>query len=68
MANFLCPAEVNRINKAVNTGLKFNEDTLVGCRNNTAGCPAADRGPLVEAALGALQGALGDWGSLRPPA
>lgn len=31
------------------------------------GCPAADRGPLVEAALGALQGALGDWGSLRPP-
>ncbi len=32
------------------------------------GCPAADRGPLVEAALGALQGALGDWGSLRPPA
>ncbi|MFT4108412.1 TetR/AcrR family transcriptional regulator [Propionicimonas sp.] len=32
------------------------------------GCPASDRGPLVEAALGALQGALGDWGSLRPPA
>lgn len=31
------------------------------------GCPAADRGPLVEAALGALEGALGDWGSLRPP-
>ncbi|MGC3995257.1 MAG: TetR/AcrR family transcriptional regulator [Propionicimonas sp.] len=31
-----------------------------------AGCPAADRAPLVEAALGALQGALGDWGSLRP--
>jgi AcrR family transcriptional regulator len=31
------------------------------------GCPDADRGPLVEAALGALQGALGDWGSLRPP-
>lgn len=30
-------------------------------------CPDADRGPLVEAALGALQGALGDWGSLRPP-
>lgn len=32
-----------------------------------AGCPADDRGPLVEAALGALQGGLGDWGSLRPP-
>lgn len=31
------------------------------------GCPASDRGPLVEAALGALEGALGDWGSLRPP-
>ncbi|MCB0912640.1 MAG: TetR/AcrR family transcriptional regulator [Propionibacteriaceae bacterium] len=31
------------------------------------GCPASDRGPLVEAALGALQGGLGDWGSLRPP-
>ena len=31
------------------------------------GCPDADRGPMVEAALGALQGALGDWGSLRPP-
>lgn len=30
------------------------------------GCPATDRGPLVEAALGALEGALGDWGSLRP--
>lgn len=29
------------------------------------GCPDADRGPLVESALGALQGALGDWGSLR---
>jgi AcrR family transcriptional regulator len=32
------------------------------------GCPDSDRSPLVEAALGALQGALGDWGSLRPPA
>jgi AcrR family transcriptional regulator len=32
------------------------------------GCPAADRAPLVEAALGALQGALGDWGSLRTTA
>lgn len=32
------------------------------------GCPASDRGPMVDAALGALQGALGDWGSLRPPA
>ncbi len=31
------------------------------------GCPADDRGPLVDAALGALEGALGDWGSLRPP-
>nr|NLI49887.1 TetR/AcrR family transcriptional regulator [Propionibacterium sp.] len=27
-----------------------------------AGCPEADRHPLVEAALGALEGALGDWG------
>lgn len=26
------------------------------------GCPAAARAPLVEAALGALEGALGDWG------
>lgn len=26
------------------------------------GCPEAERGPLVEAVLGALQGALGDWG------
>jgi AcrR family transcriptional regulator len=26
------------------------------------GCPAADRAPLVDAALGALEGALGDWG------
>lgn len=26
------------------------------------GCPAAERDALVEAALGALQGALGDWG------
>ncbi len=25
------------------------------------GCPEADRGPLVDAALGALEGALGDW-------
>ncbi len=25
------------------------------------GCPEAERWPLVEAALGALQGALGDW-------
>lgn len=32
------------------------------------GCPDADRGPLVDAALGALEGGLGDWGSLRPPA
>ncbi len=29
------------------------------------GCPSDDRGPLVEAALGALEGGLGDWGSLR---
>lgn len=27
------------------------------------GCPDDDRDPLIEAALGALQGALGDWGS-----
>ncbi len=27
-----------------------------------AGCPDADRHPLAEAALGALEGALGDWG------
>lgn len=27
-----------------------------------AGCPEDERGPLVDAALGALQGALGDWG------
>ncbi|HEX2704370.1 MAG TPA: hypothetical protein VHM65_01320, partial [Candidatus Lustribacter sp.] len=26
------------------------------------GCPEHDRHPLVEAALGALEGALGDWG------
>ncbi len=26
------------------------------------GCPAAERQPLVEAALGSLEGALGDWG------
>ncbi len=31
------------------------------------GCPAGQRGPLVEAALGALQGAIGDWDSLAPP-
>ncbi|SDB93027.1 DNA-binding transcriptional regulator, AcrR family [Raineyella antarctica] len=29
-----------------------------------AGCPQDERWPLVEAALGALQGALGDWGAL----
>lgn len=27
------------------------------------GCPAAEREALAEAALGALQGALGDWGA-----
>lgn len=27
------------------------------------GCSVDDREPLIEAALGALQGALGDWGS-----
>lgn len=27
------------------------------------GCPKEDRDPLIEASLGALQGALGDWGS-----
>ncbi|MDR0284267.1 MAG: TetR/AcrR family transcriptional regulator [Propionibacteriaceae bacterium] len=26
-----------------------------------AGCPADERSPLIEAALGSLQGALGDW-------
>lgn len=26
-----------------------------------AGCPADDRSPLIEAALGGLEGALGDW-------
>ena len=29
------------------------------------GCPDNDRAPLVESALGSLEGALGDWGSLR---
>lgn len=28
-----------------------------------AGCPESDRYPIVDAALGALQGALGDWGT-----
>ena len=28
-----------------------------------AGCPADRRHPLIDAALGALEGALGDWGS-----
>ena len=28
-----------------------------------AGCPEDDRHPLVDAALGALEGALGDWGT-----
>ena len=28
------------------------------------GRPVAERGPLVDAALGSLEGALGDWGSL----
>ena len=32
-----------------------------------AGCPAELRHPLVEAALGALQGAMGDWAALEPP-
>ena len=27
------------------------------------GCPADDRDAVAEACLGALQGALGDWGS-----
>lgn len=27
------------------------------------GCPTDDRDPLIEASLGALEGALGDWGS-----
>ncbi|MDO5684166.1 MAG: helix-turn-helix domain-containing protein [Propionibacteriaceae bacterium] len=27
-----------------------------------AGCPPDDRGPLIDATLGALEGALGDWG------
>jgi len=25
------------------------------------GCPPSDRGPVIEASLGALEGALGDW-------
>ncbi len=29
----------------------------------TRGCPDQERGHLLEASLGALQGALGDWGS-----
>jgi AcrR family transcriptional regulator len=31
------------------------------------GCPPHDRVPLVDAALGALQGGLGDWGAFTPP-
>lgn len=27
------------------------------------GCPTEDRDPLIDASLGALEGALGDWGS-----
>jgi AcrR family transcriptional regulator len=31
-----------------------------------AGCPADLRHPLIDAALGALRGGIGDWGSLEP--
>jgi AcrR family transcriptional regulator len=31
------------------------------------GCPADLRNPLVDATLGALQGAMGDWDLLAPP-
>ncbi len=33
----------------------------------TAGCPPEQRRPLVDAVLGALQGAIGDWDILTPP-
>jgi AcrR family transcriptional regulator len=33
----------------------------------SAGCPGELRSPLVDAALGALQGAMGDWALLQPP-
>ncbi|WP_245974944.1 TetR/AcrR family transcriptional regulator [Corynebacterium alimapuense] len=34
---------------------------LVARRWAEAGCPADERFPLIDAALGALEGALGDW-------
>ncbi|GAA2019981.1 TetR/AcrR family transcriptional regulator [Nakamurella flavida] len=55
----LRPGEGSRHDWALRGWVGFVE--AVGARWQAAGCPPDERWPLLDAALGALEGALGDW-------
>ena len=59
LAEILQPADAVRDRFALLGFLGFLD--AVGAAWASDGCPEDDRHPLVEAALGALQGGLGDW-------
>ena len=60
LRSFLAPGQGERHNFALHGYFGFLE---AACERWAGeGCPENQRWPLVEAALGALEGALGDWG------
>ncbi|MBB6334511.1 TetR/AcrR family transcriptional regulator [Schaalia hyovaginalis] len=59
LATVLAPATSRRHDIAILGALGFIEAAALTWVED--GCPESDRWPIVEAALGALEGALGDW-------
>ena len=61
LREILAPSEATRHDYALRGYFGFLEFACLAWVER--GCPDDERHPLVEAALGALEGALGDWGS-----
>jgi AcrR family transcriptional regulator len=60
LREFLLPNQGDRATYALQGFTGFLESAWSFCARN--GCPEDQRWPMIEAALGALEGALGDWG------
>jgi AcrR family transcriptional regulator len=60
LRTFLLPNQGARATYALQGFTGFLESVWTWWARN--GCPEEERWPLIEAALGALEGALGDWG------
>ena len=61
LREILAPSEATRHDYALRGYFGFLEFACLAWVER--GCPDDERHPLVDAALGALEGALGDWGS-----